>query len=58
MIMSRSSGLLSSSGSTGINRESEFHGERSKKINHETIPKGGNHQKGMTGGRKTTQEIE
>jgi hypothetical protein len=58
MIMSRSSGLLSSSGSTGINRESEFHGETFKKTSHETIQKGENYQRGMTGERKRAQEIE
>jgi hypothetical protein len=57
MIMSRSSGLLWSSGSTGINRENAFHGERCKKTSHKTIQKGGNHQRGMTGERKTAQEI-
>jgi hypothetical protein len=35
--MSRSSGLLSPSASTGINRESEFYGETFKKTSHETM---------------------
>jgi hypothetical protein len=58
MIMSRSSGLLSSSGSTGINRESKFHGETFKKTSHQAIQKGENHQRKITGEKKKAQEIE
>jgi hypothetical protein len=58
MIMSRSSGLLSPSGSTGINRESEFHDETFQKTSHETIQNGRNHQRETTGERKTAQEMD